>query len=61
MVKEAHVINKKKGNTLPQDAIQKKMKNIKVAFQIISEGEKSPNGFQYVDCHMMFDIKMENF
>ena len=32
------------------------MKNVKVAFQILSEGEKAPNSR-----HMVFDIKMEDF
>ena len=37
------------------------MENVKILFQTIPEGEKPPNGFQYVYCHMVFDIKMENF
>ena len=36
------------------------MENMKVAFQIIHEGEKPPNGFQHVNCHMVFDLKMED-
>ena len=60
-VKVAIAISKKNGNTLWQDVIQKEMKNVKVAFQIIPKGEKPPNGFQHVNCHMVFDIKMEDF
>jgi hypothetical protein len=39
------------------------MKNVRVAFEVF-EGTKEdiPIGYQYVDCHMIFDIKMgENF
>ena len=57
-VSEAYAIDKKNGNTLWQDAIQKEMENVKIAFQITSEGEKMPNGFQYVDCLMLFELKM---
>ena len=61
MVNEACVIDKKNGIMVCQDAIQKKMENVKIAFQIIPEDEKPPNGFQDVNCYMVFDIKMEDF
>ena len=60
MVKEACVINKKNSDTLWQDAIQEEMGNVETTFQTIPKGEKPPNGFQYVDCHMVFDIKTED-
>ena len=44
-----------------QDTIKKEMKNVKFAFQTIPESEKPPNGFQYVDCHMVIDLKIEDF
>ena len=37
------------------------MENVKIAFQIILKGDKPPNGFQYVNCDMVFNIKMEDF
>ena len=37
------------------------MENVKIAFQTIPKGEKPPNGFQYVDPHMVIDIKMRDF
>ena len=37
------------------------MENVKIAFQTIPEGKKPQNGFQYVNCFMVFDIKMEDF
>ena len=40
MVEEAVAINKKKRNTLWQDAVQKKMELVEVTFQTIHEGEK---------------------
>ena len=41
--------------------MQKEMENVKIAFHIIPESRKPPNGFQYVNYHMVFDIKMEDF
>ena len=60
-VNEAYAIDKKNGNTLWWITIQKEMKNVKIAFQAIPKGEKPPNGFHNVNCHMVFDIKMEDF
>ena len=34
---------------------------MKIAVQITPDGKKPPNGFQYVNHHMVFDIKMEDF
>ena len=34
---------------------------MKIKFQTIPKGKKLPNEFQYVDCHKMFNIKMEDF
>ena len=59
-INDTYVIDQKNRNTLWQDAIQKEMENVKIAFQIIPDGKKPPNGFQYVNCHMVFDIKMED-
>ena len=33
---------------------------MKIAFQIIPESEKALNSYQYVNCHIVFDIKMED-
>ena len=34
------------------------MCNIKVAFNILNKGENVPVGYQFVKCHMVFDVKM---
>ena len=61
MVNKAYVIDEKNENTLWQAAIQKEMENVKITFQTVTKGEKPPNGSQYVNCHMVFDIKIEDF
>ena len=37
------------------------MKNVKVAFHILHNGKKAPNGYHYVNCHMLFNVKIEDF
>ena len=60
-VKEALQLDKENGNTLWADAIATEMKNFKVAFKILNYGEMAPRDHQFVKCHMIFDINMENF
>ena len=57
MVNKAYAIHKKSRNTFCWDAIQKEMENVKIIFQTIPKGKETPIGFQYVNCHMVFDIK----
>ena len=53
----------KTGLTLWWDAILKEMRNVHIAFKEFAGTEKEIlPGYQYVDCHMIFDINMgENF
>ena len=48
MINEVYAIDKKNENTLKWDFIQKEIENVKIAYQIILEDNKPPNGFQYV-------------
>jgi hypothetical protein len=59
-VAEAYAPDKKNGNTLWADSIAKEMKNVRIAFKILANGDKDPIGFQRMRCHMIFDIKMED-
>ena len=34
--------------------------NVRIAFKILANGDKVPIGFQHMQCHMIFDIKMED-
>ena len=44
-------------------AICKEMANVGIAFQVFDGNEADiPKGYQYIDCHLIFDVKMgENF
>jgi hypothetical protein len=60
-VEEAHRIDKEAGNTKWADAIQKEMNNVMVAFKMTGKGTAPPPGYQTIKCHIVFDVKMDNF
>jgi hypothetical protein len=37
------------------------MKNVRIAFQILNDGDDIPPTYQEIRCHMIFDVKMEDF
>ncbi|KAL7482322.1 hypothetical protein ACHAW6_007993 [Cyclotella cf. meneghiniana] len=37
------------------------MKNVWVVFDVLPDGVTSPSDHQYIKCHMIFDVKMEDF
>jgi hypothetical protein len=54
-------LDKENGNTLWQDSVRKEMKNFRISFQILNGDESAPPTYQEIWCHMIFDIKMEDF
>jgi hypothetical protein len=60
-VREALEIDRSNGNTLWEDAIQKEMTNVRVAFRILDDDQKIPPGYQYMECHLVFDVKFDGF
>ncbi len=60
-VKEALALDCKNGNTLWADAIAKEMKEVRTAFIILPDGHSAPIGYQKIPCHMIFDVKVEDF
>ena len=60
-VEDAYAIDKATGTTFWHDAIEKEMQNVHVAFDILGDGVVPPLDHQYICCHMIFDVKMENF
>ena len=42
-------------------AISKEIENVKVAFEVLPDGKPVAIGHKFVQCHMVFDIKMEDF
>jgi hypothetical protein len=60
-VKEAFALDHKNDNTLWVDAITKEMKEVCIAFNILSDRHSAPIGYQKIPFHMIFDVKTEDF
>ena len=58
---EALELDKKNSDTHWYDGIASEMNNTRVAFDVLPEGQNAPIGHQFVKCHMIFDVKMEDF
>jgi hypothetical protein len=37
------------------------MREVRIVFNILHDGGSAPIGYQKIPCHMIFDIKMEDF
>jgi hypothetical protein len=60
-VEEAFAIDKDNGDNRWAESIQKEMNNVRVAFNILEEGKEVPPGYQYMKCHLVFDVKFDGF
>jgi len=58
-VREAYEIDKINNNSFWADAIKKEMKNVSVAFEFLEEGKDPPQGYQFMPCRLIFDVKMD--
>jgi hypothetical protein len=58
-VKEALQMDKDNGNAAWWDSIQKEMKNVRVAFNVLDDDANLPPGHTFVKCHVIFDVKMD--
>jgi hypothetical protein len=59
-VKQSMRLGKKNQDTYWEDAIAKEMKEVKVTFKILKPEEHEPVNYQFMKCHIIFDIKMED-
>jgi hypothetical protein len=58
-VKEALEIDQDTGTDFWRKAIALEMKNVQPAFKFLEDDESVPVGYQQINCHMIFDIKMD--
>ncbi len=52
-------LDKKNGNSLWHDAIQKELKNAQVAFLFLFDDYIVPIRYNQIPCHIIFGIKMD--
>ena len=57
-VKRALEIDAETGTTYWIDAIRKEMKTVGIAFEVLPEGSDKPIGHNFVNCKIIFDVKM---
>jgi hypothetical protein len=60
-VEEALKIDRCTNTTFWGDAINKEMQNVRIAFDILEDSSLPPQDYQFVRCHMVFGVKMEDF
>lgn len=58
-VEEALQLDQKNGNNLWQKALEKEMKNVKIAFEFFEPGAKPPVGYKEIKCFIVWDVKMD--
>ena len=54
-------IDKENGDKRWETAINKELGKVCVAFKILEDGTAVPVGHKFINVHMVFDVKMENF
>ena len=57
-VEHAYELDRINGNKLWTEAIEKEISCVRVAFKVVDESD-IPKGYQFMNCHMIFDVKME--
>ena len=58
-VDHAMELDKKNGNTLWFNALQKEMTNVGIAFEILECGQQAPPGLRKASGHLVWDVKMD--
>ena len=58
-VEEALELDRQNGNNLWAEAIDKEMKNSRIAFEVLDKYTPPPPGYKKITCHMNFEVKMD--
>jgi hypothetical protein len=58
-VEEALAFDQENGNDLWAKSIEKELKNVRVAFKPLDEGERPPPGSKKIPYHIIFDVKYD--
>ena len=54
---EAYLFDRESGTNYWTKAIDKELQTVNVAFDIKERGVSPPSGYQFIKCHMIFDVK----
>ena len=58
-VDEAYALDKANGNSFWSDAIEKELKNVRVAFKLLDDNEAVLPGSKLIPYHIIFDVKFD--
>jgi hypothetical protein len=58
-IQEARALDKENGDAFWERSVEKEMKNVRIAFKILPNGERVPVGYQQIPCMLIFNIKMD--
>jgi hypothetical protein len=60
-----HILDHRKEETAvsKEDAFtwSRRQKNVRVAFKILEDDSETPPGYQFMKCHLIFDVKFDGF
>ena len=59
-MQEAYKLDKETNSQMWTNSSDKEMKDVRVALQALDNSEPIPIGYEFVRCHMIFDVKMED-
>jgi hypothetical protein len=54
-------LDHKNGNSLWMDAVALEMVAVKVSFKTLDDGDNVPVGYRRINCHLIFDVKLNGF
>jgi Reverse transcriptase (RNA-dependent DNA polymerase) len=60
-VADAARLDKENNNTLWMDAVALEMAAVQVSFKVLDDGDDAPIGYQRINCHLIFDVKLDAF
>jgi hypothetical protein len=60
-IQEAYAMDEENGVHCWAESIQREMNNVRVAFKILKDGIEIPPGYQFMKCHLIFDMKFDGF
>jgi hypothetical protein len=58
-IAEARALDLENGDDFWERSIEKEMKNVRVTFKIMDDGQRVPVGYQRIPCMLIYDLKMD--
>ena len=56
-IKHAEALDRQNGNMLWMDALRREITNVRIAFEVLRDGDNVPLNYQKIDTHVVWDVK----